>query len=409
MYNWYFCRSILFYYIFLLFYLNLSVLSLETCSSDSNNSNQKCKTIKSNQYTREVNENYNIFLAIIEAAKKDYNPCEDNICKCYTSIIKNDLDAFHSTKITEKMLKEIRSKGTKYQIINNKLYREKQCMFPARCSGVEHFLSEILLKLNNTEFILNTRDWPQIYRNHGPRGPVFSFSKTDDYLDVMYPTWAFWEGGPAITLYPRGIGRWDTHREKLGKIGNDTEWDQKISKAFFRGSRTSSERDALVLLSRKNPDLVDAKYTKNQAWKSEADTLYETPAKEVSFEDHCKYKYLFNFRGVAASFRFKHILLCKSLVFHVGNEWLEFFYPFLKPWIHYVPIKKDATQEEMKEIIKFFDSHQDLAREIAENGYNFIWNNLQLKHVKCYWINLLKKYTKLLAYKPQLDEEMIRV
>lgn len=34
-------------------------------------------------------------------------------------------------------------------------------------------------------------------------------------------------------------------------------------------SRTSAERDPLILLSRGQPELVDAEYTKNQAWKSE--------------------------------------------------------------------------------------------------------------------------------------------
>ena len=45
-----------------------------------------------------------------------------------------------------------------------------------------------------------------------------------------------------------------------------------------------------------------------------------------------RYKYLFNYRGVAASFRFKHLFLCRSLVFHVGEEWDEFFYAYLIPW-----------------------------------------------------------------------------
>lgn len=54
-------------------------------------------------------------------------------------------------------------------------------------------------------------------------------------------------------------------------------------------------------------------------------------------------RYLFNFRGVAASFRFKHLFLCGSLVFHVGDEWLEFFYPQLKPWVHYIPVKTDLS------------------------------------------------------------------
>lgn len=56
----------------------------------------------------------------------------------------------------------------------------------------------------------------------------------------------------------------------MGKLGNNTVWKDKIPKGFFRGSRTSTERDPLVLLSRENPNLVDAKYTKNQAWKSDA-------------------------------------------------------------------------------------------------------------------------------------------
>lgn len=66
------------------------------------------------------------------------------------------------------------------------------------------------------------------------------------------------------------LGRWNSHRLKLGKLGNLTKWEDKLPKAFFRGSRTCSERDPLVLLSRENPDLVDAQYTKNQAWKSDA-------------------------------------------------------------------------------------------------------------------------------------------
>lgn len=38
---------------------------------------------------------------------------------------------------------------------------------------------------------------------------------------------------------------------------------------FVFGGRTSPERDPLILLSREDPELVDAEYTKNQAWKSE--------------------------------------------------------------------------------------------------------------------------------------------
>ena len=41
-------------------------------------------------------------------------------------------------------------------------------------------------------------------------------------------------------------------------------WEARKPLGFFRGSRTSGERDPLVLLSRRCPGIVDAQYTKNQ-------------------------------------------------------------------------------------------------------------------------------------------------
>jgi protein glucosyltransferase len=46
----------------------------------------------------------------------------------------------------------------------------------------------------------------------------------------MYPAWAFWEGGPAISLYPRGLGRWDQHRKSLNKASLETPWEKKKNK-----------------------------------------------------------------------------------------------------------------------------------------------------------------------------------
>ncbi|XP_035204734.1 protein O-glucosyltransferase 1-like [Stegodyphus dumicola] len=186
---------------------------------------------------------------------------------------------------------------------------------------------------------------------------------------------------------------------KLYRTVEKWPWPKKKSIAFFRGSRTSGERDALVLFSRKYPEIVDAQYTKNQAWKSDKDTLGEPPAKEISLEDHCAYKYLFNFRGVAASFRLKHLFLCRSLVFHVGSDWLEFFYPSLKPWVHYIPVPNDMSN--ISDLLNFAKENDEVARKIAQRGFDFIWNHLKMEDVLCYWKNLLLKYAKLLKYKPE--------
>ena len=162
-----------------------------------------------------------------------------------------------------------------------------------------------------------------------------------------------------------------------------------------------------MLLSRKEPDLVDAQYTKNQAWRSDADTLHAPPAEEIKLEDHCKYKYLFNFRGVAASFRYKHLFLCNSVVFHVGDEWLEFFYSSLKPWIHYVPVRQDLA--DARELIEFVKENDKVAKEIAERGRKFITEHLRMEDIYCYWHELLSEYANLLRFKPKLNKKFKRI
>ncbi|KAK2182100.1 hypothetical protein NP493_366g01032 [Ridgeia piscesae] len=307
--------------------------------------------------------------------------------------------------ITKEDFQQAKERGVYYQIINHKLYREKPCMFPSRCQGVEHFIHKVIKKLPDMEMYINVRDWPQSSSYSRPI-PVFSFSKVrDENHDIMYPAWTFWEGGPAVwPIYPTGLGRWDQQREIIPKAAAKWPWEKKKNVAFFLGSRTSSERDPLILLSRKHPELVNAKYTKNQAWKSDKDTLGMPPATEIKLEEHCDYKYLFNFRGVAASFRLKHLFLCDSLVFHVGEDWLEFFYPGLKPWVHYIPVTPDLHKA--RELIEFAQQNDAVVRKIAERGRRFIWEHLRMEDIECYWEKLLKRYAKLMKWKPVFNQSL---
>lgn len=352
----------------------------------------------------------NKYARLIQDALTAYVPCRADNCSCHIEVMKSDFEPFKGG-ITADVMDSIRSRGIGYQIVSNKIFRQKDCNFPSRCSGVEHFIKKVLqtVKLPDMELVINVRDYPQILPTYGPQGPVLSFSKTSEYLDIMYPAWSFYEGGPAIKLYPTGLGRFDILRKTLSQAADQYPWKKKKSKAFFRGSRTSDERDSLVLLSRSNPDLADAQYTKNQAWKSPADTLNAEPADEVSLEDHCRFKFLFNYRGVAASFRLKHLFLCRSLVFHVGDEWQEFFYDSLKPWVHYIPVDKKSKPEDLKALIEFFKNHEDIAEEIAKRGFEMIWKNLRLDDVECYWRRLLRQYSKLMRYEVKRNDEFIEI
>ena len=325
-------------------------------------------------------------------------PAQKSKCSGHAQVIYDDLKIWKEKGgIDKKNMDDALQYSIHYQILDHKLYRQEKCLFPSRCSGCEHFILEIIDDLPDMEFALNVHDWPKSPKYKAPM-PVLSFSKIfSDHWDIMYPAWTFWEGGPAVyPLYPTGLGRWDIFRKELAKKAKEFPWEKKLNMTFFRGSRTSSARDPLVLLSRKKPELVDAQYTKNQAWKSKKDTLGAEPADYVHLYDHCQYKNLFNFDGVAASFRLKYLFLCGSLVFHVGNRYQEFFYPALKEWYHYIPVS--SSMNEVEDLLDFTASHDDIMQQIAKNGQHFIEKRLRMKDVTCYWKELLKQYAKLLKY-----------
>ncbi|XP_076282190.1 O-glucosyltransferase rumi homolog isoform X2 [Lasioglossum baleicum] len=349
-----------------------SIDSAEHCDSER----------ETNVYDKGSKEEYKKYYHAIEEAKKNYQFCNNTNNGCYKNVITQDLKPFKHQGISKDLINAAKNRGTFYQIIQGNIYRQKDCMFPSRCAGIEHFLLKLAPNLPDIDLMVNTRDYPQASKHFDSPLPIFSFSKTAHYYDITYPAWSFWEGGPAISLYPRGLGRWDEHRISLDKASEDTPWSKKESKGFFRGSRTSSERDNLVLLSREKPELVDAQYTKNQAWKSDEDTLHAPPAAEASLESH---------------------------LFHVGDEWTEFYYDAMVPWIHYIPVSKNANQSVLEEIIQFAKDNDELSREIANRGRDFVWNNLKMSDVLQYWKKLLQRYSKLLTYKPSLDKTLTRI
>jgi hypothetical protein len=42
----------------------------------------------------------------------------------------------------------------------------------------------------------------------------------------------------------------------------------------------------------------------------------------------------------------------------------------LVPWVHYIPVKEDLS--DMEELIQFARENDDIARTIAQNGYDFV-------------------------------------
>ena len=81
----------------------------------------------------------------------------------FDDVIHNDLSVWKANGgISHEAFEEAKSLGVHYQIIDHKLYREKDCMFGARCKGVEHYLLKIIHHLPDVELIINVFDWPKV-------------------------------------------------------------------------------------------------------------------------------------------------------------------------------------------------------------------------------------------------------
>ena len=80
-----------------------------------------------------VLESWKTYLRKIEKATSQYEDCTNKKCGCYSDVIDDDLRVWKDKAgITKSDFDEAAGRGVHYQIINHKLYREKECMFPFR-------------------------------------------------------------------------------------------------------------------------------------------------------------------------------------------------------------------------------------------------------------------------------------
>ena len=56
-----------------------------------------------------------------------------------------------------------------------------------------------------------------------------------------------------------------------------------------------------------------------------------------------QYKYQVNVDGTVAAYRYPYLMLGDSLVLKQDSPYYEHFYMELKPWKHYIPIKRNLS------------------------------------------------------------------
>ena len=107
----------------------------ESCTNSQDN-DEKSKYTKEKNIGKPVEENktWSKYLKMISKAVQEYKECESSNCSCYYSQIEEDLKPWKKNGISAKLIQEAAkvNRMAHYQIINHKLYRSSDPMFPAR-------------------------------------------------------------------------------------------------------------------------------------------------------------------------------------------------------------------------------------------------------------------------------------
>ncbi|EDO47272.1 predicted protein [Nematostella vectensis] len=278
-----------------------------------------------------------------------------------------------------------------YSIINNKVYRKshgEHVGFSMFSDAIIHSLAR-KVHLPDMEFFVNLGDWPLEKRKDNPI-PILSWCGSEDTADIVMPTYDLTEAA----------------LETMGRVSLDMlsvqantgpKWKDKIPKAFWRGRDSREERLNLVINGRKKPELYDVALT-NFFFFPYDEKKYGPKKQHVSFFNFFKYKYQLNIDGTVAAYRFPYLMGGDALVLKQDSPYYEHFYKELKPWVHYVPFKRDLS--DLEERLKWAIANDDKAQKIARQAQEFARENLQSKDVFCYHWTLFKEYAKRQTTKP---------
>jgi len=254
-----------------------------------------------------------------------------------------------------------------------------------RIENVADMLATVsrLVRLPDVEFLLNAWDHPKVPQQDIE--PVMAMYVDDAHNDIAAPPAHAWD--TTRHSYPQ------PHTES--GIGGCPPFERRTPKLFFRaGSCTGPtggyrawgwrfyNRKRISALSHSHPQLIDAglvdwcgsrKVNKREfAWdqKMVDEMRQEAPLlRRVPWQQTCSYRYLLNLDGNAAASRLASLLHTGSAVFIADSPFREYFYPLLKPWVHFVPVGR--TLEDVVQRVEWANAHPAEVTAIAARGQAF--------------------------------------
>jgi hypothetical protein len=239
------------------------------------------------------------------------------------------------------------------------------------------------LKNNDTEpynHIYDSQHYPLLSHKYDKYAPLLSGSTSTNFADIAFPTYEDW----ARAVYQETGNVFPYSCREYPKIIK-SDWKNKINKAVFRGATTgagvtsnTNQRLKALDICKKTPDLLDVGIT---SWnlrprKYEGEPYLQTIerseyplSQKLNLQDQSKYKYILTLEGHVAAYRLSYELSTESVILLAGSKWKMWYYKFLKPYIHYVPIAEDL--HDLVKQVEWCIDNDEKCEQIALNAKKF--------------------------------------
>lgn len=301
---------------------------------------------------------------------------------------------------------------SRFQIVNQKLYADSYDTAHLHFILYLNYFEKLLKqhKISDIDFIIYTRD--EIPEKKGFTEkilniPAFMMSKD---LNSIY------ERDMLLLPEPFMLKGWDVLLSKISEARQQYPWEQKQEEIFWRGGTSGGSRGAynitninklprlsLVIMSKLYPHIIDARfaYFTPSAFEGDDKSLLEIMKILFGIENtkvdetaHLKYKYLISIDGnTCAWVRVPWIMYSNSILVKQETSKIEWFYPAIKPYIHYVPVNERLTN--IFDQYAWLKEHDSELQKISQTAHNFIQNELMPEHIDKHMVIILNEYAKI--------------
>lgn len=350
--------------------------------------------------------------------------------------IKDQYNLYRETGITQEHIAVLdnmpgkvkkRFQIARYQIVDNQLYGEYYGTkgnidrFNLMSDSLKKSLS--MYKIPNVDFFVILSDGLYEKENNLAKygeamkelanSPIFAFSKNIELEKGLLLL-------PDIYILAKN---WDDFLQSIRNASSKYSFEAKENLVFWRGTSTGGTynfsnathlpRLKLIMLSLFYPKIIDARFTSLAQFSKNIDGYMfkfflkniKAIAGHITPVDHLKFKYLISLDGNTTAWgRVPWILMSNSVFLKQETNDIQYFYAGLAKDVNYVAIKEDLS--DIFEKFNWLNTHQEQAKQIAENGTKFALENLTSDKILEDMSLILIEYSKLQKFtlnQPTLD------